>query len=276
MVPWDAVPERRDATGLFPPALLPPEEPLAALLDTRSLAGPPISINPFNPFNPQISHAQIPYTRDTDRVYDVQGLSVEPTQALDLPGHVLGAIGDHLSSNGDISGFVDAPVMMMDTNPCNTGSDPVCDTDMLGGLMDMGGVPAGNTTNISISSLRPRGARLPPQTYEENVFKLYSRLIREGADVGTAGVLHDVIFAGGVTVEALMAPVQTRELSLAYGGATKMWQLLLQANEVAPGKVKHFCLLCPVRKRPGYNYGRDVVRHFNKEHFGFAFPCEYW
>ena len=55
-----------------------------------------------------------------------------------------------------------------------------------------------------------------------------------------------------------------------------MWQMLLETKEVMPGKKKYFCLLCPAEGCSGYNYDRDAVRHFNREHFGFAFPCEYW
>ena len=280
MFPWNTLPERRGATrSLFLPAQLSPEEPQAALLDTRGLTSPPIGTHALSATGVQTFHAQTTYSCDIDQAYCVQDPGTGPIPAVDSPGHGLGAIGNPFCLNGDTSGFVGAPVPTMDAAPWNIERVPVCnygDRHVQEEQMSIGRIPMGNAMDISVSSLRLRGARLPPQTYEGDVFKLYTRLICEGADIDTAGVLHDVIFAGGVTIEALMAPIRTREMSLAYGGATKMWQLLLQTREMAPGKDNHFCLLCPVGNRRAYKYGRDVVRHFNKEHFGFGFPCGVW
>jgi hypothetical protein len=101
-------------------------------------------------------------------------------------------------------------------------------------------------------------------------------LTRNGADAHTTAIVHDIIFAGGVTYEALMAPIETREISDEYGGVTRMWQILLEMREAVPGRRRYFCLLCPVGDRPEWRHDYDAVRHFNREHFGFTFPCNYW
>jgi len=74
----------------------------------------------------------------------------------------------------------------------------------------------------------------------------------------------------------LMAPIEVPEMVRASGGATRMWELLLETNETTLGRKKYRCLLCPLKKRFEYSDSRDAVRHFNKDHFGFFFPCEYW
>ena len=89
-------------------------------------------------------------------------------------------------------------------------------------------------------------------------------------------IVRNIIFAAEVTFDALMAPIQTHEMSLAYGGEKMVWQMLLEMKEVMPGKTKYFCLLCSVGGCRGYSYDRDAVRHFNRDHFGFSFPCEHW
>jgi len=105
---------------------------------------------------------------------------------------------------------------------------------------------------------------------------LYNRLISEGADIGVAMVLRFIIFADGVTIDALMASIETPEMVRAFGGAKRMWKLLLETKEMAIGKKKYRCLLCPMENRREYGHNRDAVRHFNKEHFGFSFTCDYW
>jgi hypothetical protein len=49
-------------------------------------------------------------------------------------------------------------------------------------------------------------------------------------------VLRDVAFAGGLTAKGPMAFIRTRETFLAYIGAGRMWQLLLETKEAVPGK----------------------------------------
>ena len=147
-------------------------------------------------------------------------------------------------------------------------------TDVLRGWTNSGDGPARGVTNIR--SLRRRGVRSPPQKSEKDLLKLFLRLMSEGANIRAAVILRDVIFAAGVTRDALMAPIQEREMSIEYGGATRMWQLQLETREVAPGKKKFFCLLCPVGGCRGWNHERDTVRHLNRDHFGFTFPCENW
>jgi len=85
-----------------------------------------------------------------------------------------------------------------------------------------------------------------------------------------------VIFAEGVTFDALMAPIQAGEVLRTCDGASKMWKMLLETREVIPGQKKYRCLLCPVGNRVDYGHNHDAVRHFNRDHFGFSFPCEYW
>jgi len=142
--------------------------------------------------------------------------------------------------------------------------------------MNTSGVPTHNGPSTSTLSLRLRGPRSPPQTYEGDVVRLYNRLIDEGADIGTAMVLRFIIFADGVTIDALMAPIETPEVVRAFGGATRMWGLLFETKETVTGKKKYGCLLCPPENRREYGHNRDAVRHFNKDHFGFKFPCDYW
>ena len=116
--------------------------------------------------------------------------------------------------------------------------------------------------------------RSSPQKYEGDVGRLYDQSINEEADIGAAMSFRYVVFANGVT-DALSAPIKTREVVGVCDGANRMWKALLETR-VAQGKKKYFCLLCPVGKRREYRHGRDTIRHFNRDHFGFSFPCEYW
>jgi len=101
-------------------------------------------------------------------------------------------------------------------------------------------------------------------------------LIHEGADTVAAMFLRYIIFANGVTFDALMAPLQTSDVVSVCDGTSKMWKMLLETKEVMPGIKKYCCLLCPDGNRREYRDGRDAVRHFSKDHLGFSFPCEYW
>ena len=73
-----------------------------------------------------------------------------------------------------------------------------------------------------------------------------------------------------------MAPITTYEKWSEYNGATRVWQLLLVAKEAMPGETSYCCRLCPETRRPEYKHKRDAVRHFKKNHFGFAKACIYW
>ena len=199
--------------------------------------------------------------------------------ALELQERVPNTIIDLFDSNGDVGGFINMPGRMMVVNPRGAyANPPFCygNAAAKGGRTGSSGVPARNEHNISILSLRLRGIRPPPQPYEGDVRRLYDRLIREGADIGAAMVVRYIIFEYEVTADALMAPVETPEMVRASGGATRMWELLLETKEMIPGKKKYRCLLCPLENRFEYGHNRDAVRHFNKDHFGFSFPCEYW
>ena len=261
---------------LFPPAPSAPEGPLTALQGAYITLDPPINFDAFSGAIPQMLQAQLPYTGDVDLMYDF-GHRLVP--ALELQGHVPNTIIGSFSSNGDVGGSENVPDPMMAVNPCGACANPACfygnATDQ-GKWMDASDVPARNEHNISMPCLRLRGIRSPPQAYEGDVRRLYDRLIREGADVGAAMVLLYIIFEYGVTFDALMAPIQTPEMVRASGGATKMWELLLETKEMLPGKKKYRCLLCPLENRFEYIHNRDAVRHFNKDHFGFSFPCKHW
>jgi hypothetical protein len=273
-----ALPETREATEFpFLPVPLILEDPLAALLDAHVPIDPPVNVNAFSDMNAQALQARVPHYSDVDLAFDFGNTTAEPAPALGLQEHIPNASTSPSGSNKNISGLANVPVLVMGTNPHGAWANPQFyhgDAVAQGGRVNTDGALR-NRTNISIASLRFRGARSPPQTHEDDASRLYHRLIREGADMNTAAVLRDVILAGEVTFAALMAPIQTREMFLAYGGATRMWQLLLEMKQVAPGKEKHHCLLCPVGNQREYKYNRDAVRHFNKNHFGFASLCEY-
>ena len=249
------------------------EDLLAALMDTPLPSDAPRNVTTFNRVDAQMSQAQILYSGDLEPAYGYRDTSSKP-----IP--VLGLLGDVQDGSSEIAGgLIGLPGSITHVDPRGTWANPLFhhhNTDVPWEWTNRSDGPARNVMDIDFSSLRLRGVRLPPQPYEENPLILYHRLISEGADSRVAVILRDVIFAAGVTVEALMAPIQTRKMSLAYGGAKRMWQLLLETKMVIPGKKKHFCLLCPVGGRPGYQHARDAVRHFNREHFGFSFPCESW
>ena len=118
--------------------------------------------------------------------------------------------------------------------------------------------------------------RSPPRTVEANVDVLCTRLLAEGADIEAVEIIRKVIFATVVNEEALMAPITTYEKWSEYNGATRVWQLLLVAKEAMPGETSYCCRLCPETRRPEYKHKRDAVRHFKKDHFGFAEACIYW
>jgi len=189
--------------------------------------------------------------------------------ALILPSHTPKAVIGSSSSNEGDDRFANTPSVMMGADPPSTWANPQA---WHGNTSAEGG----ETNNITISSLRIRGKRSAPQTYQGDVERLYDRLMGEGADINAAILLRYFIFAEGVTVDALMAPAQTNDVFHACNGAKKMWEMLLETKEAMPGKKKYCCLLCPVENRREYQDSRDAIRHFNRDHFGFSFPCEYW
>ena len=274
---WETLPSTRIATDF--PFLGAPETPEGRTATPQSVyvfMGPPIDVGASSGTSTQMLPAQVLYTGDVD-LADDSGHALIP--ALEPPGHVHNTITGPFGSNGNVSGFINAPGLMMVVNPRGAYTNPpFCHGNAAtqGQWMNESDVPARNGHDISIRSLRLRGPRSPPQTYEGDVRKLYDRLIREGADVGAAMVVLFIIFEYGVTVKALMAPIEVPEMVRASGGATRMWELLLETDETTPGRKKYRCLLCPLKKRFEYSDSRDAVRHFNKDHFGFFFPCEYW
>ena len=272
---WQGSPERYYGTGLSVPLrLLPAEDQLDAMLNA------PISFNTLNDVHAQMSQAQILYSGDVDPAYSRRDPSTAPMPGGITAGDVPNATSTSSRSSGIAGGSINFLDSTMNSNPHGAGwANPPLhhdNTEVQRGWSNRGDGPVRDVIDVNIMSLRLRGVRLPPQTYEKDVVKLYHRLIYEGADSRAAMILRDIIFAAEVTVDALMAPIKKREVSITYGGAKRMWQLLLEKKEVVPGQVKYVCLLCPLGGCRGYNFDRDAVRHFNREHFGFSFPCEHW
>jgi len=229
--------------------------------------------------NVQISRQQTPSAADLNLTYDFGNSWSEQVPAMVPPGHIPSALIGPSSLNEDASRFINMPGPMIGVDPPSTWANRLSWSD--NAIAEWSGAntrnaPVHNELNITTSSLRIRGVRSPPQTYEGDAKRLYDRLMREGADIDAAILLRYIIFAEGVTVDALMAPTQTSDVSHACNGARRMWEMLLETKEVMPGKKLYRCLLCPVQNRREYRYDRDTVRHFNRDHFGFSSQCEYW
>jgi len=224
----------------------------------------------------QAFQAQMPYASEVGLPYD---LGNELVQARELQDQAHNTIRGPFGSNEDIGWFIDVPGPIIAVNPRGVSANTPfnhSNATAQGGWENISDVPVPNGSRTSTLPLRPRGSRLPPRPYESDAERLYNRLIAEGADIGTAMILCFLIFADGVTIDALMAPIKTPEIVRAFDGATKMWGLLLETKEAVGGKKKYCCLLCPPENRREYGHNRDAVRHFNKDHFGFSFPCDYW
>ena len=152
------------------------------------------------------------------------------------------------------------PNLLMDVNPPSAWANPPPwqgNATIEGGETNMSDVPACTT----VSSLRIRGVRSPPQTYEGDVGRQCNRLIDEGADIVAMMFLRYIFFAKGVNVDALLVRLQTSEAIRVYGWASRMWEILL---DVIPGEEKYRCLLCSVRDCREYRYGHDAVRHLTR------------
>jgi len=248
-----------------------------------TLQGAPVPIDPttesFSNTNVQMLQEQMPYAAYGNLACDFGNTGPELVPALGQPHHNPNTIIDCFGWNDNADGFINLPGWMIGDNPHSAWVNPPSfhgNEITEGGDTNTGNVLACDRLNIATSSLRLRGVRSPPQTYEADVVKLHNRLIQEGADMMTAMFLLYVIFAEGVTIDALMAPIQAREVLRTCDGANKMWKMLLETREVIPGKKKYHCLLCPVGNRAEYRHDHDAVRHFNRDHFGFSFPCEFW
>ena len=265
-------PETRQATKL--PSYLAPlgsEGPLTTPQGARVSVDPLIDFNLFGNMTAQMSRQQMPYTDDVNLGYELGNTSLELIPALGPSGHIPSANICSFCLNENTGWFINVPDLMMVANPPSWHGDAIA----AGDENNNSGVPARNGLNITTSSLRIRGVRSPPQKYEEDVGRLHDRLINEGADIGAAMFLRYVVFANGVTYDALTAPIQTCEVVGVCDGENRMWKMLLDVKAVQ-GKKEHYCLLCPIGNRRVYKYGHDAVRHFNRDHFGFSFPCEHW
>jgi hypothetical protein len=269
-------PEARQATDLSSfPSLLGPEGLLMTPQGACVPIDPTTNFNPFSDMNTPMSRQQMPHTADVNPTYDFGNSDPELEPALVYPGHITNDMVVPSSSDENGGGFETMPSLMMGVDPPSTWVNPPSrHGNAIAGSSEVNirNAPARKELNITTSSLRIRSPRSPPQPYEGDIWRLYDQLMHEGADIGATMFLH-YIFAKGVTVDALMAPIQTGDVC---DGASRMWELLLETKEVVPGKKKYCCLLCPVKSRREYRHGRDAVRHFNKDHFGISFPCEYW
>jgi hypothetical protein len=277
---WNLFPETRQATDLSPFRVpLDPKGPWMTPQGACVPVDPPIDFNSFSDMSAPMSQQPLPYTADINPTYDFGNSYPELVPALVLPGHIPNTVTISSSPNENGGRSVNMPGLMMGVDPPSTWANP---PSWHGNAIaewseaNIRNDPAHNQLNIITSSLRIRGPRSSPQTYEGDVGRLYNRLMHEGADIGATMFLRYIIFAEGVTVDALMAPIQTGDMLYVCDGASRMWEMLLETKEVMPGEKKYCCLLCPVKNRREYRHNRDAVRHFNKDHFGFSFPCEYW
>ena len=259
----------------YPPAPLASRGSLAAPQEAYVSIDPPAYFGALGGTSMQTFQAQTPYSSDVGLPYELgNGL----IQARELEGHVHNTIGGPFDSNEDISVSINVPGPIITVDPRGASANPPfyhSNATAQGGWMNISDVPASNGPSTSTLSLRLRGGRSPPQAYESDAERLYNRLINEGADIGTAIVLCFLIFADGVTTDALMAPIEPPEIVRAFGRTTRIWGLLLETKETVTGK-KYCCLLYPPENRREYGHNRDAVCHFNKDHFRFSLPCDYW
>jgi len=277
---FNMFPEIRQATDLSSIQVpLGPEGPLDAPQGARVALNPPFDFKSFSNMNAQMLRQQMAYTADVNLPYDLANSLPQHVPALVLPGHIPNTEIGSFRAHEDAGSFVNTPSPMMGVDHPRTWMNLPSRHDNAiaeGGETRTRNTPVRNRLDITTSSLRIRGKRSRPQAYEGDAGRLYDRLLGEGADINTVVILRYIIFAEGVTLEALMAPTQTSDVSHACNGASRMWEMLLEKKEVMPGKELYRCLLCPVQNRREYRYDRDATRHFNKDHFGFSFPCEYW
>ena len=273
-------PETRQATDLSSIQVpLGPEGPLDAPQGGRVALNPPLDFNSFSSMNAQMLRQQMASAADVNLPNDLWNSLPEHVPALVLPGHIPNTEIGSFRPNEDAGRFVNTPSPMMGVDRPSAWANPPSWHDNAiaeGGETRIRNTPARNRLDMTTSSLQIRGERLRPQAYEGDTGRLYDRLLSEGADINTVVLLRYLIFAMGVTVDALMAPTKTSGVFHACNGAINMWEMLLETKEVIPGEKKYCCLLCPVENRREYRHSRDAVRHFNRDHFGFSFPCEYW
>ena len=282
---WNTFPETYQDTGILSlPVPLSAEGPLGAedpLMTPQGARIPidsPIDYNSFSNMNVPMSREQMSHTADFDLVSDF-GNTRPALGHLGHLGHIPSTNIGPSCLNDNTGWFINAPNLMMGTNPPSARANPLSwhgNAIAAGGENNGSSVPARNGLNNTTSPLRIRGKRSPPQTYEGDAGRLCDRLIREGADIATVMFLRYVIFEKEVTVDALLAPLQPSEVARVCDGANRMWEMLLETKEVMPDKKKYCCRLCPVGNRREYRHGHDAVRHFNRDHFGFSFSCEYW
>ena len=195
---WIVLPETRELTECsFLPAPLAPEGPAVVL--RGAYIGLPTKFNTYSDEGTQMVRAQMPCTAYFDPAHDFANALL---RALDLQGYAPNTVSSSFSSNRNSGGFIHVAGHTPGTNPRDACANPsVYHSTAVtqGGRMNTIGVPVRNGLTISTISVRVRGRRSRPQTFEGDVKRLYDRLICEGADIGAACVLRFIIFENGVT-----------------------------------------------------------------------------
>jgi hypothetical protein len=115
----------------------------------------------------------------------------------------------------------------------------------------------------------------PGPLFESNINYLSHRLTNEGADSAAVDALRTRIFSAGVSVEALMTPLDALEKPGERKGIRRKWQLLFDVRKVK-GSTGLSCRLCPSSRRSRHKNSQGAVRHLRKYHFGFSIVCEHW
>ena len=267
---------------------LPPEVSPPLLQET------PVLVDPYRPTDAQLQgdmqsqHAQMPYSHrlasSNDAVY------YPPPTATDLQWHrCMPTFGSNIGSvPGAVDGYLNTGNQAEVVERAGRAIDPRSGCDMAPylGLMETGDTHISANYGIGFSfpyirrtkTGRRAPVRGPPQTFEGCPDILARRLADEGADPDAVDLIRRDIFVGEVTEEALTAPIESRELSLKYGGVRKKWQLLLQVTDIAPepDSKSYCCRLCPQELRPEHKYAADGLRHLKRDHFGMAVACQYW
>jgi len=216
---WNTLPEPRDVSKVaYLPAPLASGGSLAAPQEAYAPIDPPEYFGALSGASMQMFQVQAPYASDVGLPYE---LGNELIQARELESHVHNTIRGPFGSNEDISAFINVPGPIIAANPSGASANPPfyhSNATAQGEWMNTSDVPAHNAPSASTLSLRLRGGRSPPQAYEGDAERLYNRLIDEGADIGTVMILRWTIFTDGVTIDALMAPIETPEIVRALRG----------------------------------------------------------
>jgi hypothetical protein len=119
---------------------------------------------------------------------------------------------------------------------------------------------------------------LPAEEFDGDISRLTGRLTIEGVDQ-TVVELCCVIFARGVSLEALKARMTRKECERHGLQSGMRYRMLLDVVKMAKGGVsmdRHVCRLCPRDEAVDYKNHRDALRHLLRDHFGIGFQCTRW